>query len=268
MTDETAFIALLRDIATAPGARGLTDDAAVMAVGGERLVLTHDMLVQGVHFRTDDPAEDVAWKLVAVNMSDLAAKGAQPLACMLGYGLAGNDQWNKAFVAGLGAALDHYGAQLLGGDTVRQPAGDARALGLTAIGKASGPLPPSRSGALAGDGLFVTGTIGDGWAGLQLLEAGKDAPARLVQAYRRPVALVDQGRGLAQIAHAMMDVSDGLLLDASRMAQASGLALCIDLDAIRRAAPRLTEAPRRGVHVVELAARAHTSAAGRRLASR
>ncbi|WP_373486772.1 thiamine-monophosphate kinase, partial [Blastomonas sp.] len=94
------------------------------------------------------------------------------------------------------------------------------------------PLPPARSGALKSDTMFVTGPIGNGWAGLQLLKAGKTAPLSLIRAYRRPVALVAEGRALAQVAHAMMDVSDGLLIDAARMAKASGLGIEIDLAAV------------------------------------
>lgn len=229
MTTEPAYIDLLRSIATDPAARGLADDAAVLTIGKQSLVLTKDMLAQGVHFLPDDPPADVAWKLVAVNVSDLAAKGATPLACLTGHTLSGDAAWDSAFVQGLGEALDHYGMLLIGGDTISAAAGAPRVLSLTAIGLPSVPVPPSRSGALASDGLFVTGTIGDGWAGLQLLQSGKTEPRSLISAYRRPQARIADGRALAQIAHAMMDVSDGLLIDAARMASASGLGVNVDL---------------------------------------
>jgi thiamine-monophosphate kinase len=229
MTTEPGFIDLLRTIATDPAARGLDDDAAVLTIGKQALVLTKDMLVEGVHFLPDDPPADIAWKLVAVNASDLAAKGASPLACLTGHSLSRDAGWDAAFAGGLKAALDHHGLALIGGDTVSVPAGQARVLSLTAIGLPSVPVPPSRGGALAGDGLFGTGTIGDGWAGLGLLQAGKTEPASLVQAYRRPQARLADGPLLAQVAHAMMDVSDGLLIDAARMARASRLAVRIDL---------------------------------------
>lgn len=232
MTTEPAFIDLLRTIAHDPAARGLADDAAVLAIGKQTLVLTKDMLAEGVHFLSDDPPADVAWKLVAVNVSDLAAKGATPLACLTGHMLTADAAWDSAFVQGLGAALEHYGMLLVGGDTISAPAGTPRVLSLTAIGLPSVPVPPARAGAMAGDGLFVTGIIGDSWAGLQLLRAGRSAPTSLVQAYRRPQARIADGRALAQIAHAMMDVSDGLLIDAARMATASGLGLQIDLDKV------------------------------------
>lgn len=229
MTTEPAFIDLLRTIATDPAARGLDDDAAVLTIGKQALVLTKDMLVEGIHFLPDDPPADIAWKLVAVNASDLAAKGATPLACLTGHSLSRDAGWDAAFAEGLKTALDHHGLALIGGDTVSVPAGQARVLSLTAIGLPSVPVPPSRAGVLAGDGLFVTGTIGDAWAGLSLLQAGKTEPASLVTAYRRPQARLADGPLLAQVTRAMMDVSDGLLIDAARMARASGLAVRIDL---------------------------------------
>ena len=106
---EADFIARLRAIATDPAARGLVDDAAVL----EGLVLTHDMIVEGVHFLPDDRPQDVAWKLVAVNLSDLAAKGAAPVGVLVGYSL-GEAGWDEAFVEGLGVALRRFGVLLLG----------------------------------------------------------------------------------------------------------------------------------------------------------
>ncbi|MDB5691416.1 MAG: thiL, partial [Alphaproteobacteria bacterium] len=109
MTSETDFIAALRGLAPDPAARGLLDDAAVLELGGPILVLTHDMIVEGIHFLPGDPPGDVAWKLVAVNLSDLAAKGAQPVGALLGYSLKGDDEWDRAFVAGLETALRGFG---------------------------------------------------------------------------------------------------------------------------------------------------------------
>jgi len=228
---ERGFIEALRALAHDPAARRLADDAAVLAMpAAESLVLTHDMLVEGVHFLPTDPPGDVAWKLLAVNLSDLAAKGARPVGVLMGYGLTGDAAWDSAFVAGLGAALAAFAVPLLGGDTVAQPPGDSRVLGLTALG-ASGVAVPSRSGAQAGDSLYVTGTIGDAGAGLAIAR-GKDGAADLLAAYRRPQPRLAEGRALAPRVHAMMDVSDGLLIDAERMATASGLAVEIDLAAV------------------------------------
>ena len=217
--NESDFLTLLRPLATHPAARGLLDDAAVLSgfQGGD-LVFTHDILVEGVHFLPGDPAEDVAWKLLAVNLSDLAAKGAVPVGVLLGYPL-GDDGWDRAFVAGLRAALTAFDVALLGGDTVRGP----RVLSLTAIGRSA--IAPPRSGAQSGDALYVTGVIGRAGLGL----AGDAAH---LQAYRRPIPRLTEGQALAPIVHAMMDVSDGLLIDAQRMATASGLALAIDLNTV------------------------------------
>ncbi len=229
MSAESAFIASLRSLATHPAARGLADDAAVLEIGGETLILSHDMIVEGIHYLPGDPPGDVAWKLVAVNLSDLAAKGARPVGVLLGYAL-GEDEWDAAFVAGIATVLTAFGLSLLGGDTVAMPAGAPRALGLTAIGRATGPVP-SRSGARPGDLLWVSGTIGDSGAGLAALRGGRD-DAALIERYRNPRPRLEAGERLAPLVAAMMDVSDGLLIDAGRMASASRCALAIELDSL------------------------------------
>lgn len=230
MTTESAFIDALRALAVDPAARGLMDDAAVLKVGDTNLVLTHDMIVEGVHYRPDDPPGDVAWKLVAVNLSDLAAKGAKPLGLLLGYAL-GETAWDTAFAQGLATTLGAFQVPLLGGDTVAMPQGAPRALGLTAVGIA-GAAVPSRSGARPGDLLWVSGTIGDAGAGLRLLAEGKTGPTALIERYRNPRPRLETGRRLAPFVTAMMDVSDGLLIDARRMAHASTCALALELDAV------------------------------------
>ena len=228
MTDEFAFIDRIRALATHEAARGLADDAAVLAVGGAKLVVTSDTLVEGVHFRRDDPADSVGWKLAAVNLSDLAAKGATPVACLMNYALSGDAGWDARFIEGLGAILCEHGCALIGGDTVRMPPGAPRSFTLTAIGEAPGRVP-TRSGVFSGDVLWVTGTIGDAGAGLALLDAGRTSPVVLIDAYRRPQPLVAEGQALAPKVAAMMDVSDGLLIDAGRLAAASRVGIEIDL---------------------------------------
>ena len=231
MSREQAFLDRLRAIADHPAARGLADDAAVLPLGDRDLVLTHDMLVEGIHYLPDDPPADVAWKLVAVNLSDLAAKGARPVGALMGYMLGPDPAWDAAFADGLAAVLARFDCPLLGGDTVQ--AGDgARALGLTAIGSVAPGQAPSRAGAQAGDALWVTGVIGAAGLGLALAVAGAQEPAVLLAAYRRPRPRLAEGQALARHVHAMADVSDGLLIDAARMAQASGLAVAIRLDAV------------------------------------
>ena len=229
MTSESTFIELMRGIATDPSARGLSDDAAVLDFHGHALVLTHDVMVEGVHWLSDSNPADVAWKLLSVNLSDLAAKGAKPLGVLLGFAL-GEDDWDRAFADGLKVALNHYDVPLLGGDTVKSTG--PRNIGMTAIGAATHSPVPSRSGTRAGDVLYVTGSLGNAFAGFECAKAGLIEPEKLVTAYHHPNALLVEGKALAPLAHAMMDVSDGLLLDASRMAEASGLAVSIDLAAI------------------------------------
>lgn len=218
---EGDFLSALRRLPLHPGAHGLVDDAAMLA----GLVVTSDTIVEGVHFLTHDPAGDVAWKLVAVNLSDLAAKGAVPEGVLLNYPLSA-DAWDEAFLAGLAEILRAYDCPLIGGDTVSLPRGAPRVLTVTAFGRAT--AAPRRDGARVGDVLWVTGTIGDAGAGLELAR-GASGPAALLARYRRPLPRLAEGRLLAPQVHAMMDVSDGLLIDAARMAAASGVAIEIDL---------------------------------------
>ncbi|MCW3848137.1 thiamine-phosphate kinase [Sphingomonas sp. LB-2] len=223
--NEAEFIAALRALPLHLGARGLLDDAAVLPFGDECLILTHDMIAEDVHFRGGDDRADVAWKLVAVNLSDLAAKGAEPVGVLIGASLARSA---KAFVTGLHVALSHFDTPLLGGDTIAPLDGAGEVFSCTALGRATHVPVPSRSGAEPGDALWVTGTIGDAGAGLAIAR-GAEGPAILLERYLRPTPRLAEGRALAPHVHAMMDVSDGLLIDASRMAQASGLAVEIDL---------------------------------------
>ena len=228
MSGEHAFLESLRVLATDPAARGLLDDVAVLEVGGGKLVLTHDSLVEGVHFLPQDPPESVAWKLIAVNLSDLAAKGAMPLGALMGYTLRGDAEWDATFVAGLAKALEHFTLPLLGGDTVH---GAERHLSMTLIGEANGRVP-SRSGAQAGDVVYVSGPIGDAGAGLKVRRGELPANEALAGAYLYPQPHLAAGAILASRVSAMMDVSDGLLIDAARMADASGVRIEIDLDAV------------------------------------
>ncbi|MCJ2179581.1 thiamine-phosphate kinase [Novosphingobium album (ex Hu et al. 2023)] len=233
MTTEFALIEALRGIARSPGARGLMDDAAVIEIGGEKLVLTLDTLVESVHFLPGDPPASVAWKLVAVNASDISAKGAEPLGCLYSHAL-GDDEWDSAFLDGLAEACAHFNLPLLGGDTVRMPEGAPRSFSLTALGRTSSAVP-SRSGAQPGDRVWVSGTIGDSGLGLAVL-TGRAAEAEagewLTERYRRPSPDTRLGPALAPWVSAMMDVSDGLLIDGQRMADASAVAISIAADLV------------------------------------
>lgn len=205
----------------------------MLPFGGETLVLTHDAMAEGVHFLPGHDPADVAWKLVATNLSDLAAKGAEPVGVLLGYQFGADD---ARFLEGLREALAAFAVPLLGGDTIR--ATGAQVLGLTALGRATHVPVPSRSGARTGDALWVTGALGAAMMGFEALQAGSGDSL----AYRRPMPLLAEGKALAPLVSAMMDVSDGLLLDAARMARASGVSLAIDGMAVPLAAPEARRA--------------------------
>jgi thiamine-monophosphate kinase len=225
--DEASVIARLRRTATHEAARGLADDAALL----DGLVISHDSIAEGVHFLPFDPPASVGWKLVTVNLSDLAAKGATPAGALLGLTLAGDGAWEAGFLGGIEAACESYALPLIGGDTITLPDGAPRVLGLTVLGRA-GESTPSRNGGRPGDQLWLVGTVGDSAAGLAQLLEDRHASGPLVDVYRRPVPLLAAGQALAPHARAMMDVSDGLLLDAERLAQASGCRATIDLDCV------------------------------------
>ena len=225
---EREFIDLLKDMPLHDGARGLDDDAAVIPFGDRQLIITKDMMVEGVHYFSDANPADIAWKLLAVNLSDLAAKGADPIGVMLGFTLS-DDGWDRKFAAGFQDALDHYNIKLLGGDTVSS---EKRILSLTAIGQRHSHIL-SRSDAKVGDILYLSGPVGDAYAGYEMIRSGAyDHKDPLLKAYNRPIPHLSLGQRIAQNVHAMMDVSDGLLIDAQRMADASQLCAVIELDNI------------------------------------
>jgi thiamine-monophosphate kinase len=215
----------------APEALRLLDDAAILpARPGFDLVISKDMIVEGVHFLPSDPLDQVAQKLLRTNLSDLAAKGADPYAYFLAVSWSARCGWAEraAFAAGLRRDQDIFGLSLLGGDTTATPGpltASATILGWVPAGQA---VP--RSGARPGDALLVSGTIGDGWLGLQAALAGRlDAP-HLIERYRRPSPRLALGAALRAHARASADVSDGLVADAGHVALASGVGLRIALD--------------------------------------
>lgn len=212
----------------------------MLELGTETLILTHDAMAESVHFLPGQDPADIAWKLVASNLSDLAAKGAEPLGLLLGYQFGADD---ARFLAGLEDVLAHFSVPLLGGDTIA--ANGAQVLGLTALGRATHRPVPTRSGAKPGDEVWITGPVGAAMLGFEAVRDNSEADST---AFRRPLALLAEGRALAPVVTAMMDLSDGLLLDTSRMARASGLTFAIDSTAVPIAVPerRRAEALRWG----------------------
>lgn len=216
----------------APGARGLVDDCASLTPPpGMDLVLKTDPIRAGVHFFADDDPADIAWKALAVNVSDLAAKGARPLVYLLSLSFPDYPErrWLEAFSAGLGHAQASFGCHLTGGDTDRAPG--PVSVAVTAIGTVpSGRMVP-RNGARAGDVLFVTGTIGCAALGLALRggtagdwQLTTDERSALIRRYLRPQPRLRLTDALLAYATAAMDVSDGLARDADRLCRASGVA--------------------------------------------
>ncbi len=217
------------------GARRLLDDVAVVAPSpGHELVITHDVLSAGVHFFPDDAPGDVGFKAIAVNASDLIAKGAEPLAFMLGLSIPSALGDIDALLAGLAAgmreAFTAFGGRLAGGDISRIDG--ALTLGVTAIGTAPAGVTPARDGAQDGDLLFVSGTLGDSATGLALrLDAPHPAKAAIspqdrahfLRAYLRPEPPRALAPLIARFATASMDISDGLALDLTRLADASAV---------------------------------------------
>jgi thiamine-monophosphate kinase len=216
----------------APGAYGLTDDAATITPRpGEELVITADLLSAGVHFRAGDPPDRIAKKALRVNLSDLAAKGAVPSGYLLSLALPRtmSVDWLTAFARGLEQDQIEFSVSLLGGDTTATDG--PLTIAITAFGAVPAGTMIRRSGAKPGDLVFVTGTIGDAGAGLELLKAGRVNDA-LVDRYQLPTPRVVFGQALRGVASAALDVSDGLLADLGHIAQASGAGLIVEADRV------------------------------------
>ncbi len=217
-----------------PGSLDLLDDGALLdPPPGRQLVFTSDAMVAGVHFLPDDPADSIGAKLLRVNLSDLAAMGATPLAYLMTVSAPRDtgDAWFAAFAAGLARDQARFGITLLGGDTTATPG--PMTLSLTAIGHVAPGAALRRIGAVVGDDVWVTGTIGDGALGLLALQ-GKvaDIDGWLAQRYRMPQPRL--GMALHGVASACMDVSDGLVQDLGHLCRAAGLGAVIEAGLVPR----------------------------------
>jgi thiamine-monophosphate kinase len=227
---EFAFIARsLRPLARGhPAALDLGDDAALLEPSpGMQLVIAKDAMVEGVHFLPHDPAELIAKKLLRVNLSDLAAMGATPLGYLLALARSAAlpPEWLARFTTGLAEDQEDYGLCLLGGDTVSTPG--PLTMSVTILGEVPRGQALRRSAARIGDDLYVSGTLGDAALGLKVLQ-GRLSPSMtaseyLIERYRLPLPRIGLGLALRGLAHAAIDVSDGLVADLGHIVERSGV---------------------------------------------
>ncbi|MBW7833835.1 MAG: thiamine-phosphate kinase [Simplicispira suum] len=213
-------------------ALGVGDDCALLAPRpGMQLAVSSDMLVEGRHFFANVDPEDLGHKALAVNLSDLAACGAEPLAFTLALALpSADDAWLAAFSRGLFALADAHGCELVGGDTTRGPLN----ICITVFGEVPAGQALLRSGARAGDDLYVSGTLGDARLALEALQGRVALPPALLAAARqrleRPTPRVALGQQLRGVASSAIDLSDGLLGDVGHVLRASGVGARIQME--------------------------------------
>jgi thiamine-monophosphate kinase len=223
---ELGEFGLLAELERRGLARGLDAEGAVLADG---VVVTQDTLVQGVHFRLEWTSwRDLGYKAAAVNLSDLAALGADPEALLVS--LAVPPATDADDVVELYEGLAEPGVPLAGGDTTRA---EVLTLTVTAVGRSE--RVPGRAGAVPGDVVVVTGPLGAAAAGLHVLREGLDGFPELVERHRRPPLRLEEGRRLGRVAHAVVDLSDGISGDAARIAERSGCRIVLEPERIPRA---------------------------------
>jgi thiamine-monophosphate kinase len=241
--DEFGIIARYFAPLAGEGAFGLKDDAALLpARSGHDLVVTTDSIAEGVDFFAFDPSDTIAQKALRVNLSDLAAKGAEPAHYLLNLSLPHSvtEDWLAGFAQGLARDQTAFGISLLGGDTGATDG--PLSIAVTAFGFVPQGKIVKRSGAKAGDAVYVTGTIGDSGGGLAIFkrekhslnDADRDA---LIERYRVPQPPLEFAPRLRAVAHAGVDVSDGLIADLGHVASASGVRIVVEGERVPLSAP-------------------------------
>ena len=236
---EFGFIDLIKEHFKAPeGVLGIGDDCAVMPCGEGELIYSTDMLMEGVHFLRDAASpEDIGWKSLAVNLSDIAAMGGVPQATFLSIALPKDAQgeWAERFIEGYAGLSHMFNVPLLGGDTTSSLRDVAINVGVLGRVPSGGGLRRSR--AVAGQGIYVTGNLGDSAGGLKaILNGWENTPEvlSLIRAHHRPLPRISEGRKLAGcgMVGAMMDISDGTASDLRHILKASGVGAEVYLDKI------------------------------------
>lgn len=216
---------------SAPGVvTGIGDDGAVLQPDPDReLIAVIDTLVEGIHFPDGTEAFDIAYRAVAVNLSDIAAMGGRPRWMTLALTLPNSDEaWIGRFAEGLHAAALEYAVSLVGGDTTF---GRSLVVSVQLTGDIPAGRAIRRAGAQPGDGIYVTGSVGDAAAGLELISMGTPEPY-LTRRFLRPSARVAYGQSLTGVASAAIDLSDGLYADLSKLLKASGVGGMLDIECL------------------------------------
>ncbi|MEZ5648251.1 MAG: thiamine-phosphate kinase [Alphaproteobacteria bacterium] len=225
------------------GAAGLLDDAAILDIPSDQdLIVTNDSVVAGIHYRGDEPANRVAQKLMRRNLSDLAAMGASPHAYNLSFAIPAEtpESWIAGFAQGLGEDQRTYGLSLIGGDSLAVPC--VSVLGMTMFGVVPKGRIISRKGAMAGDNIYCSGTIGDGFLGLkasrgEFSELSNVQRETLITRYELPLPRLSLGIALRGIATAMIDISDGFMADLNHICRVSGVGAHIETARIPFSSP-------------------------------